>query len=133
MSSGSDRVPVPGSEREPLPGSRAVGGAPADERIEVTVLVRRKPGAEALPSPGLVTERLSREEFDARYGADPADIQRVEDFAAAHGLDVVEASTARRSVVLSGTVEQMSAAFGVDLRQYELPDAETYRGRTGPV
>ncbi len=133
MSSGSDRVPVPGSEREPLPGSRAVGGAPADERLEVTVLVRRKPGAKALPAPGLVTERLSREEFDARYGADPADIQRVEDFAAAHELDVVEASTARRSVVLSGTVEQMSAAFAVDLREYELPEAGTYRGRTGPV
>ena len=128
-----DRVPVPGSEREPVPGSRAVDGAPADERIEVTVLVRRKPGTEALPSPGLVTERLSREEFDARYGADPADIQRVEGFAAAHGLEVVEASTARRSVVLSGTVEQMSVAFGVDLRRYEHPEAGTYRGRTGPV
>jgi kumamolisin len=130
--SGSDRVPVPGSEREPLPGSRAVGDAPADEPIEVTVLVRRKQGTEDLPSPGFVTERLSREEFDARYGADPADIQHVRDFADAYGLEVVEASTARRSVVLSGTVEQMSAAFGVDLREYEHP-AGAYRGRTGPI
>jgi kumamolisin len=133
MGSPSDRVPVPGSEREPLPDSRQVGDAPGDERIEVTVLVRRKPGEEALPSPGLVAGRLTREEFDARYGADPADIQRLRDFAAANGLDVVEASTARRSVVLSGTVEQMSAAFAVDLRHYEHPETGAYRGRTGPV
>jgi kumamolisin len=79
-----------------------------------------------------VTERLSREQFAVRYGADPADIQRVRDFAAAHELGVVDASAARRSVVLAGTVDQMSAAFGVELRRYEHPDG-SYRGRTGPV
>jgi kumamolisin len=115
-----------------VPGARAVGAVPGDERAEVTVLVRRKPGTEALPSPGVVTERLSREEFDARYGADPADIERVRELAAAHQLDVVEASTAKRSVVLSGTVDQLSDAFGVELRLYEGPDG-SYRGRTGPV
>jgi kumamolisin len=115
-----------------VPGARAVGAVPGDERAEVTVLVRRKPGTEALPSPGVVTERLSREEFDARYGADPADIERVREFAAAHQLAVVEASTAKRSVVLSGTVDQLSDAFGVELRLYEGPDG-SYRGRTGPV
>lgn len=132
MSSGSDRVPVPGSEREPLPGARAIGPVPGDERIEVTVLVRRKPGAEALPSPGIVTERLSREQFDARYGADPADLERVRDFAVAHQLEVVEASSAKRSVVLSGTVDQLCAAFGVELQLFEHPDG-TYRGRSGPI
>jgi kumamolisin len=115
-----------------VPGARAVGAVPGDERAEVTVLVRRKPGTEALPSPGVVTERLSREEFDARYGADPADIERVREFAAAHQLAVVEASTAKRSVVLSGTVDQLSDAFGVELRLYEGPDG-SYRGRTGPI
>ncbi len=132
MSSRSDRVPVPGSEREPLPGARAIGDVPGDERIQVTVLVRRKPGADTLPSPEVVTERLSREQFDARYGADPADLERVRDFASAHQLEVVESSTAKRSVVLSGTVDQLSDAFGVELRVYEHPDG-TYRGRTGPV
>jgi kumamolisin len=45
---------------------------------------------------------------------------------------VVESSTAKRSVVLSGTVDELSDAFGVELRVYEHPDG-TYRGRTGPV
>jgi kumamolisin len=56
----------------------------------------------------------------------------VADFAAAHQLTVIDESTARRSVVLSGTIDQLSSAFGVELLRYEQPDG-TYRGRTGPI
>ena len=31
-----------GSERRPLPGARAIGNADPEERLEVTVLVRRR-------------------------------------------------------------------------------------------
>ena len=41
-------------------------------------------------------------------------------------------SSARRTIILSGTVEQFDAAFGVDLQTYEYADG-TYRGRTGPI
>jgi kumamolisin len=60
---------------------------------------------------------LSREEFAATYGADPADLARVTAFAGAHGLEVVEADASRRTVRLAGRVADVSAAFGVDLHQ----------------
>jgi kumamolisin len=75
---------------------------------------------------------MTREEFEAAHGADPKDIQAVRTFARQHGLEVVEASAPRRTVVLAGTVAQMQAAFGVQLGQYEHPGG-TYRGREGEI
>src|SRR5439155_11443359 len=57
---------------------------------------------------------------------------KVEAFARAHGLVVVEADAARRSVFLSGTAAAFSAAFGTKIENYE-HDHGTYRGRTGPL
>jgi hypothetical protein len=75
---------------------------------------------------------LTREEFAAQHGAAQADLDKVAAFAQAHGLTVAESSAARRTVVLSGTVAQMEAAFGVSLGHYETP-TESYRGREGFV
>jgi kumamolisin len=75
---------------------------------------------------------LSREEFATRYGADPADVAKVEAFAHQHNLTVVEASLARRTLVLAGTIAALSTAFGMKLATYEHPEG-TFRGRTGPV
>jgi subtilase family serine protease len=51
-------------------------------------------------------------------------------YTTAVGLSVVETSAARQTVVLSGTVGQMNAAFGVNLGHYQTADQE-YRGREG--
>jgi kumamolisin len=75
---------------------------------------------------------LSREEFDRQFGADSADIAAVKGFAAAHGLSVVQEDAGRRTVVLSGTVAQFNAAFGVDLQRFEHPGG-SYRGRIGTI
>ena len=133
----SNQHPVPGSERAPLPGARAVGAADPNERIEVTVVLRRAAGgsaAQQVMSARSLKERkyLTHEQLEAAQGADPEDIAKVEAFAQEHSLDVVEVSPARRSVVLSGTVGELSAAFGVTLTKYEHPSGP-YRGRTGSV
>jgi subtilase family serine protease len=47
-------------------------------------------------------------------------------------MDVVDVHPVQRRIVLSGTVEAFSTAFGVYLARYEHPDG-TYRGRTGAV
>lgn len=133
-----DHVPVAGSERTPLPGAHEVSAARPDERLEVTVLVRSRapsglPSIEELGARApLERQHLTRKEFAAEYGADPADLELVEAFARANGLEVVGSSAARRSVVLSGTVAAMSQAFGTRLARYEHPGG-AYRGRTGPV
>ncbi len=132
------RYSLKGSERRPLPGARAVGEADPTERLEVSVLLRRRGGAamtahvEKLAHRESAGGHLSREEFDRRYGADPTDIAAVKKFAGAHGLAVVQEHAGRRTVVLSGTVAQFNAAFGVDLQRFQHPGG-SYRGRVGNV
>jgi kumamolisin len=75
---------------------------------------------------------LTREEYAASHGADPADIAKIEAFAGAHRLVVVESSRARRSVFLSGTAKDFATAFGTEIENYE-HGGGTYRGRTGPL
>lgn len=130
--------PLKGSERAPLPGARAVGKADPDERLEVTVLIRRsaatalKTRVDALASGERPSGHMKREDFANQFGADARDIDAVRKFAEGHGLAVVEVHPARRTVVLSGTVAQFDQAFSVDLQRFE-HDAGSYRGRTGPV
>jgi kumamolisin len=125
------------SERDLVPNSQLVGPADTNEVISVSVRVRRGSDAPALPdmsdlasTPGSSRQYMSREEFANLYGAAPDDLKKITDFAKAAGLTVVETSAARRTVVLSGTVGQMNAAFGVNLGRYKTADQE-YRGREG--
>jgi kumamolisin len=130
----NDRVPLSGSERAPISGARAVGTVDPTETILVTVVVRQRAGQADLQAYPLRGERnyLTREEFAAAHGAHPDDFAAVASFAHSHDLTVVESHSGRRSVVLSGTVAQFSAAFGVELSRYEHASG-SYRGRTGPV
>lgn len=126
-----DRLPVPGSQRAPLPHADRVGDAQPDERLEVSLRVRPRAPLSDLSAGGDITP-MTPEEYEAAHGATPEDMGKVEAFAANHGLQVVEQSAARRTLVLSGTVAQMQEAFGVQLGQYEHPGG-TYRGREGAV
>ena len=63
--------------------------------MSVTVLLRRKDSK--LPAPG--SEILSREEFAKRFGADPADVAPIEEFATDNDLTVTGVDLARRSIV----------------------------------
>jgi hypothetical protein len=135
----ADYRPLEASERTLRAGAKRTGPANPDEILTVSVRVRRRSDAPALPDPAFATAtprrgkpHLSREEFAARYGASEDDLAAIAAFAAANGLSVVESSIARRTIVLKGTVAQMNAAFAVDLGTYESVD-EKYRGREGPL
>ncbi len=123
----SNRWVVPGSERrELLPGSEVLGDEDPAQEATVTLVVRSKrPG---IPPPG----SMSREAFAQSYGADASDLAKVEGFARAHGLTVVERSAARRSLVLRGSVRQMNDAFGVTLKRCRA-GGTNYRGRQGTL
>ncbi len=131
-------TPIAGSEREPLQGAKQV--APVDPNSEVSVSVvlrRREDPAERLSelarSEPALRRHLTSEELAARYGADPADLAKVEEVAKRAGLTVLESSPARRTVVLRGTAKAMGEAFDVELAEYEHPRLGRYRGRTGTV
>src|SRR5580692_4625994 len=131
-------ITLKGSERVAMPGARVLAPADPTERLEVTMLVRRRAGAElrarvAQLAAGKASQPfLTREEFATRHGADAADLAAVRTFAAAHGLVVVLEHAARCTVVLSGTVAQFNAAFQVQLQRMQ-HDTCSYRGRTGPI
>ena len=128
-------VPIPGSEREPMPGATKSGPCDSHESVQVTVVLRPRPLGKKVEPLGEVIatgERLTRSQYEARYGADPKDVERVRAFALAHGLKVIGVNRGARSVKLRGTTAACSKAFQVDLAQYQGPEA-TYRGRTGPV
>lgn len=132
------RHALPGSDRQPLTGARSAGRADPAEHLEVSVILRSgaadalREKLRRLAGGDRAEARVEREDFARRFGALAEDIDAVGGFAAAHGLTVVEAHVARRTVVLAGTVAACNDAFGVDLEQYEHP-AGAYRGRTGPV
>jgi kumamolisin len=126
-----------GSDRAAVPGARVVAPADPAERLQVTVLVRRRARRDfearvASLASGVAGPCLSRAEFAKRHGADAADLAAVRTFAAAKGLAVVQEHAGRRTVLLSGTVAQFNAAFNVRLQQMAHAGGH-YRGRTGVI
>jgi len=120
------------NQRKPAHGAQRVAPAKPDERILVTICVRRQNG-KTLPDPTQGTP-LGRDEFaGGDWGAAPEDLAKVVSFGRSHGLVEKERSIPRRLVVLSGTVEQVSAAFGLELHEYEHPTGERYRGHEDPI
>jgi len=132
------------SEQRPAPGAKLIGPADPTESFSATILLRRRPDGPPVPgAKELLASRkrqpsMSEDEFAAKYGAAPEDVEKVTQFVKAHGLTILQSHLARRTVVASGTVAQMSSAFLVQLGTYEYPippargDA-AYRGRNGVI
>ena len=133
-------VKLTSSTRQLPKGSKVVGAADADEQIEVSVRIRPKSAA-ALRDDQLMAQGaqppsqrqyVSREEFAARAGADPADVAKIDDFAHQHGLTVKSVHLASRTVKLTGPVKAFSGAFGVKLSEVKHRGA-TFRMRKGSI
>ena len=127
----SRRVAVKGSAKAPFAQGRYVGPVRKDERLTVTLRLRRKSPLRS-PDGTHAPQRLDYDVFRARHGADPDDVARVETFAHAHGLDVPRVSLAQRAVDLAGTVETMEKAFGVKLKRYVV-GGQAFRIRSGQL
>jgi kumamolisin len=134
------RVQLPGSQRDPVPGARRVGDVAGDEMVELSLILRRNADADAdaaLAELASLAPRarthLEREQFAARFGASAGDLEAVTALARSHGLEVVEADAARRTVRVRGPVATLSELFGVKLGRYETADGVVYRGREGSI
>ena len=115
----SSFVPLPGSERAPLPEAEVIGPLDPTERIDITLVTRRR--AE-LP-PDLVTgpTALSRDELASRHGTDPADIDLIRTVLARHGIDVTGADPGARRVTATGTAAALAETFGASLSRVRSP------------
>lgn len=119
------RRPLAGSNHPAPAGIKCVGACDPTERFEIVVILRRQDGAafrdlvERIEAGDATAEPVSREAYEQRFGASADDMRRVERFAASNGLTIVRTDPAARRVVLSGTVQQYNAAFGIDLQRFE--------------
>jgi kumamolisin len=108
---------LPGSARAAVPDwARAAQPVPADAEVEVTVVLRRRADP---PTPGEAP--IPPEEFAARHGADPADIDLVTAEANRFGAQVVDVLPAARHVRLRGSAEVLSRMFGTSLTEVTRP------------
>jgi kumamolisin len=112
-------VPLAGSERSALTHVDDLGPVSESERIEVTVILRRR--AE-LPV-GLVEgpRTISLAELAGSYGADPPDVERVSEVLTGFGLEITETHPASRRLKVAGTASQLAEVFGVTLRHANSP------------
>ena len=131
----NDRVALIGSERHITKGQSLIGPADSHEKVTVTVQVRRNPGAPQTPDleetgrqrPSRRTP-ADRKAVMAALGADPKDLEQVKQFAQSHKLKAEHAEPAQRTIRLTGTVQQLNQAFGVQLKQYREGE-RTFRSR----
>jgi kumamolisin len=129
--SDSKRVPLAGTEHLALAGVRTVGPTDPDQLIEVSVILKHR---QPLPEATEIRQHITHSDFARTYGADPAAVDKIRQFAKENNLQVLERGdeVLRRTVTLAGTAAAMEKAFGVELNEFEHPDG-TYRGHTGPL
>lgn len=133
------KQPVSGSDKIHPEGAKCIGACDPGEQIEVIVMLRRKDEAgfkemmARIDAGEAPAQPVSRAEFDKRFTASDADVEKVRAFAKQYGLTVVRAETETRSVVLKGTIEQFQKAFDVKLERFQHHNIGEYRGRAGPV
>ena len=127
-----DRVPLPGSERA-ASGVRRAASVPADETIQITVVLRRR--AEVPEAALSRATPLSRNELAQAYGADPADVDLATRILTSAGAQIVGVDPASRRLRVAGSVGVLCTIFGTSLvvATEQEPDGTvvTYRERTG--
>ena len=131
MATSGKRVVLPSSEHEAPAGAKDLGPTPPDQVLSVSITVRRK---SPLSLKALKGARVSREEFNQKYAANPADFDQLRQFAHEHSLSVDESasSLARRTIVFRGTAQNFENAFGVQLHDYQGPNGR-FHSFMGPI
>lgn len=99
-----------------------LGPHTATTPLQVTVVLRRRAGAKPQVAAWPHKAPIARAQFGHNCGADPADLERLRQFARQHGLRETGADTQRRVLQLSGTPQALESAFGVKLGSYRRSD-----------
>jgi kumamolisin len=132
-------VVLPKSHRKLAPNSRLIGDVDPNETIDITVRVRSHSTEDRAAllvkmenQPLAKRQYLTRDQLGSKFGADPADLEKVAEYARENGLTVTNTSVPRRTVMLRGTLANLTKAFPTELKHYD-SDHGKYRGRTGPL
>src|SRR5579885_3036477 len=122
----------------PLNKHPLVGPADPNQRIEVTIKLRRK-SEQGLPTleeflGGKRSAGMTRQQLTQRYGAQQEDADAVKQWAVQQGLSVANIDLGRRQMHLTGSIAAMSRAFGVNLSIYsQARTGKHFRCPTGNI
>jgi kumamolisin len=105
---------------------------PADDQVQVTLVLKHKSPTNAETSEGAHIERLTASQFANRLAASPATVSKIEAFAQANHLHIVESDPVKRRVILSGSADAIANAFGTKLHFFSMANGQTYRSNTTP-
>jgi len=135
-------IPIAASKRLSMPDAKLLGKSNPSQTIRVSIYVRQNPKPnpdtiQALESlsaelPGK-RRYLTTEEFNNSFGADPADLDKVANWAGHNNLKVLDTNAAKRRVLVEGTIADIQRAFGIELHEYEHPTEGRFRGREGEL
>lgn len=100
------RIPLPGSTPVRKPGERFARAEDKGEKVDVTVLLRRRREPDA---------HMTRKEAEEALAANPDDLGAVAAFAEQYGLRVTHQDAAARKMHIEGDIEQMERAFSVHM------------------
>jgi kumamolisin len=125
----SGYVALEGSEK-PMIMDKAGGLTDANEIISVTIRTRRKKSIEAALKSG---KQIDHDTYEKLYGTTAEDFDAIEAFAQQYHLTIVERSSARRTVVVTGRISDFEAAFQVHLSKYVNEEGFVFRNRVGFV
>jgi kumamolisin len=103
-------VVLSGSYREHPNGSMQSGRPAPDQVLEITCVLRRR--NEIVEMPEL---KLSHEELIQAHGADPADVEAIEAFAAMYDFSIVRVNAGARTITLAGPLHSLAEMFGAQL------------------
>ncbi|MGH9604600.1 MAG: S53 family peptidase [Terracidiphilus sp.] len=129
--SNSKKIPLKSTEQISLPGARAIGPSDPHQIVELSVVLKnRKP----LPPAGEEIQTMNHNDFARNYGADPAHVDKIRQFAREYNLQVLERGdeVLRRTVTLAATAAAMEKAFSIELTEFEYEDG-SYRSYNGPL
>ncbi len=142
MSPKKEMIAIPGSHRPPNPKAKLVGRSDVKQSIRVSLYVRQNPAGNRKNIPSLQQlnaqlpgqrHYLTDDQFNAVFGADPADVAKVVAWAKANKLAVLDSNARKRRVLVKGTVGAINKAFGIQLNDYDQAKTGRYRGREGDV
>jgi kumamolisin len=129
------RVGLAGSQRAEIAGAEYVERVDPGERIEFTVVLRRR--AELPDSLIVGPDTISAAELEQRHGADPADVELVREVLGAAGASIVEVHAGSRRVRVAGPASALQDLFGAELSRVRSTDPwgqpVEHRARSGEL
>ncbi|MFO1159339.1 MAG: S53 family peptidase [Reyranellaceae bacterium] len=136
-----DLMPLSGSTLPPIAGAKPVPGNLAEQVVEISLWLRRRPTDKPLPNfQAGKYEPIPRADFAEGWGASAQDIETVMEClkyidARIERLDdtAFGSMRARRLLSVKGPLQALKTAFGTEVRQVRLATGEIVLERTGAI